>query len=43
MTDTLVAQSDFDGIAYGKGAGLMKQLYYLVGKANFGTALHKYF
>ena len=43
MADTTVAQADFDGIVYGKGAGLMKQLYYLVGRTNFSLALQRYF
>ena len=43
VADTIEAQADFDGIVYGKGAGLMKQLYYLVGHGNFSAALHKYF
>jgi hypothetical protein len=43
VRDTLVAWSDFDGIVYGKGAAVMKQLYYLIGHVNFSRALKEYF
>lgn len=43
VKNTVVAQSIFDGIIYGKGAAVMKQLYYLLGKDNFSAALKNYF
>lgn len=43
VEDTTVAQSIFDGIVYGKGGGVMKQLYFLVGDANYPKALQSYF
>jgi len=43
VNDTNVAWNNFDGIVYGKGAGIMKQLYYMVGHDNFSRAITKYF
>jgi aminopeptidase N len=43
VVDTDVAWANFDGIVYGKGAGVMKQLMYLIGRDNFSKGITKYF
>ena len=43
VRDTDVASSIFDGITYAKGAGVIKQLVFLVGEANFSRGLQSYF
>ena len=43
VPDTEHASAIFDGITYGKGAAVLKQLYYFLGKENFSKGLHYYF
>jgi aminopeptidase N len=43
VSDTDVAASIFDGITYNKGAAVLKQLMFVVGQANFSSALKSYF
>ena len=43
VTDTDTAFSNFDGITYGKGASLLKQLEFVMGSANFQKGLAIYF
>jgi len=43
VPDTLNATSNFDGITYGKGASVLKQLHFLVGDKNFRDGLRLYF
>ncbi len=42
VTDTDAAQSLFDGISYGKGSSVLKQLYYYIGKENFFSGVQNY-
>jgi len=43
VKDTDATFLNFDGITYGKGSSLLKQLVYLVGDAGFRTGLRHYF
>ncbi len=43
VADTAVAESIFDGISYGKGASVLKQLHFLVGEGSFEKGLQLYF
>lgn len=43
VVDTKTAFTNFDGITYGKGAAVLKQLEYYVGKRAFRNALRNYF
>jgi aminopeptidase N len=43
VENTSQAQNDFDGITYGKGASVLKQLYYLIGEDRFRAGLKSYF
>lgn len=43
VRDTSVAQSNFDGIVYGKGAAVINQMCNIVGFNNFSLALGNYF
>jgi aminopeptidase N len=43
VVDTDVAWTNFDGIVYGKGAAIVKQMLYMVGRDNFSRAMTKYF
>ena len=40
---TQAADTIFDGISYSKGAGVLKQLLFLIGKENFNKAMKVYF
>lgn len=37
------AESIFDGISYGKGSSVLKQLYNLIGREAFKKGIHLYF
>jgi aminopeptidase N len=41
--DTDQAETNFDGITYGKGAAVLKQLNYLLGDEDFREGLQRYF
>jgi aminopeptidase N len=41
--DTDEAEANFDGITYGKGASVLKQLVYFIGEENFWRGLSNYF
>ncbi len=41
--DTDEAESNFDGLTYGKGASVLKQLVHLIGEESFLTGLKSYF
>ena len=41
--DTDQAENNFDGITYGKGASVLKQLNYLLGDEDFREGLQRYF
>lgn len=43
VKDTDQAMLSFDGITYGKGASVLKQLYYYLGEENFKKGLKLYF
>ena len=43
VINTGVAESIFDGITYSKGAAVVKQLYFLIGKKQFSNNLKNYF
>ena len=43
VPDTQQAFANFDGITYGKGASVLKQLHYYVGVNNFRDGLRHYF
>ena len=43
VRDTAEAESIFDGITYSKGSSVILQLYYLMGRPLFCSALKKYF
>ena len=43
VTDTATAFSNFDGISYGKGAAVLKQLAFRLGEARFRQGLRLYF
>ncbi len=43
VNDTDEAMLNFDGITYGKGASVLKQLYYYLGEENFKKGLKLYF
>ena len=43
VTDTATAFSNFDGISYGKGAAVLKQLAYRLGETRFRQGLRLYF
>ncbi len=43
VRDTDEAESNFDGITYSKGAGVLKQLAFLVGDEAFRAGLQRYF
>ncbi len=43
VLDTRRSLVNFDGITYGKGAAVLKQLSYYVGEENFKLAVQKYF
>ena len=43
VADTLVARTIFDGISYGKGAAVLKQLYFMIGEEAFKSGLKSYF
>jgi len=42
VDDTDAAQSIFDGISYGKGSAVLKQLYYYIGDENFYKGVRNY-
>lgn len=43
VNDTSSAFSNFDGITYGKGASVLKQLNFLLGEEKFQKGIQKYF
>ena len=43
VADTAVSNARFDGITYGKGAAVLKQLAYFLGKEDFQEGLQRYF
>ena len=43
VVNTGVAESIFDGITYSKGAAVVKQIYFLIGKQRFSDNLKSYF
>jgi aminopeptidase N len=43
VRNTDEAESNFDGITYSKGAGVLKQLVFLLGEENFQEGLQRYF
>jgi aminopeptidase N len=43
VLDTDFAQSNFDGITYGKGASVLKQLSYFLGDDEFNDGIQRYF
>lgn len=43
VEDTKTAFSNFDGITYGKGASVLKQLDYFIGQDNFKNGIQYYF
>lgn len=43
VSNTIVADSIFDGITYSKGAATMQQLLFLMGKENFSAGLKDHF
>jgi aminopeptidase N len=43
VEDTLVARTIFDGISYGKGAAVLKQLYFIIGEDAFRSGIKSYF
>ncbi len=43
VPDTLTAGTNFDGITYGKGASVLKQLHFFVGEDKFREGLRAYF
>ncbi len=43
IPDTLSAESSFDGITYGKGAAVLKQLSFWLGEKDFRKGLQSYF
>lgn len=43
VSNTGDAFSNFDGITYGKGASVLKQLIYVLGEKNFKAGLQEYF
>lgn len=43
VSDTDMAIMNFDGITYGKGAAVLKQLQFYVGPENFQKGVHSYF
>jgi aminopeptidase N len=43
VRDTDEAESNFDGITYSKGAGVLKQLAFLIGEDAFREGLQRYF
>src|SRR5205807_3145 len=43
VADTDSAFANFDGITYGKGAAMLKQLAFFVGPGNFRKGVHIYF
>jgi aminopeptidase N len=43
ITDTSQAESQFDGITYGKGASVMKQLMYLITEEKFRDGVREHF
>lgn len=43
VQDTAQAETQFDGITYSKGAGVLKQLVYMIGFDNFRDAMRYYF
>ena len=43
IPDIRSARGNFDGITYGKGAAVLKQLHYFVGDAGFKSGLANYF
>ena len=43
VPDTAQAFNNFDGITYGKGASVLKQLAYYIGDENFKNGIRRYF
>ena len=43
VPNTDVANNNFDGITYAKGAAVIKQLVFIIGEDNFALGLKKYF
>ncbi len=43
VENTSVANSIFDGITYSKGASVLKQLYFVIGRETFSNGLKSYF
>ncbi len=43
VSDTRSAFTAFDGITYGKGAAVLKQLHFFLGEENFREGLRRYF
>lgn len=43
VTDTIQADSQFDGITYGKGASVLKQMMFFIGEDKFRAGLKNYF
>ena len=43
VPDTLQARTNFDGISYGKGASVLKQINYLIGEKAFQKGVQHYF
>ena len=43
VPDTVVAYNTLDGITYGKGASVLKQLAFFLGEANFREGIRNYF